>query len=327
MSPLRQRSSSRDKVQERILIAFCLHQEGIQCFERGNVNGARDCFHSSFALITRLLRETRNRDAFYFRGSPVSRESSLSPCFQDSATRPSSATHPCSFRKDNGNDGSSSSSSSPLEETTTNKMLSSPASENATNARVTRMISLHAPCSKQEQQHVGEEDDTAEFQPPIYTRLLSLPPKVTVKQFVFCTLYNLALSTQVSALSLVGEEQQQEEERASRIRQCVQQWDLLYPLQWKQGLNLRPLHGLAILHNLGHAKRLAGDSRASKICFRNVISALSILETRRQEVPERSFFMYQAICNLNRQELMEQSQQCPQRASGAVLSLTTASAA
>jgi hypothetical protein len=143
--------------------------------------------------------------------------------------------------------------------------------------------------------HADEQGD-----PVLFAQILDLPRKVTVNQFIFCSIYNFAVSTHLSAMLCRGGTADDDDAmRSMLLSKSVHLWDLVYPLQWKNCLNLKPCHGLAILLNMGHAKRLVGSTREAEHCFRNIISAVSILETRQQEVPDKSFFMFQAFISLN----------------------------
>ena len=79
------------------------------------------------------------------------------------------------------------------------------------------------------------------------------------------------------------------------MKRAVKQWGLVYALQWRQGLNLRARHGLAILLNLGHANGLTGNTPGSDACYQNILSAIHILESRKQIIPNKAFFLYNAF--------------------------------
>lgn len=143
----------------------------------------------------------------------------------------------------------------------------------------------------------GHEDEQGD--PVFFAQILDLPRNVTVNQFIFCSIYNFAVSTHLSAMMCGDDTADNVAMRSMLLGKSVHLWDLVYPLQWKQGLNLKPCHGLAILLNMGHCKRLVGSTREAEHCFRNIISAVSILESRQQEVPDKSFFMFQAFISLN----------------------------
>jgi hypothetical protein len=116
---------------------------------------------------------------------------------------------------------------------------------------------------------------------PIHAVPLNLPQQSTMNQFaLFVTLYNLALSTHLVALTL--------NDQAASMKQAARLWELVYSFQWRPSLNLRPLHALAILVNLGHAQGVVGNDAASKKCFENILSAIQILEGRNQAVPSKA---------------------------------------
>jgi hypothetical protein len=127
---------------------------------------------------------------------------------------------------------------------------------------------------------------------PLYSRILKLPLRCTPNQFLFTSLYNLAISTHLAALhSMVvrGDTDTQFMEDAAKL------WELVYAFQWRKSLNLRPIHALSILVNLGHIHSLIGNEVGSKKCFEMVLSACQILEGRNQEIPSKEFFLYQAL--------------------------------
>jgi len=127
---------------------------------------------------------------------------------------------------------------------------------------------------------------------PLYSRILKLPTKCSPNQFLFIALYNLAISTHLAALhSLVV----RGENDTKLIGEAAQLWELTYGFQWRESLNLRPIHALSILINLGHIQSILGNEDSSKKCFEKVLSACQILEGRNQEVPSREFFLYQAL--------------------------------
>ena len=247
------RQSAQSKQQKELNAIFSLHKEGIRCFEQDNIEVAKDSFKSAFSAITRLLRETRNRDSFYYRGSPLVRESEFSPLYSASTARDPSAGE--TSEQEHGK-------SSCLLALAASTAASPSTSPSTTN-----------------------DDDL-----PLFTQALHLPKSVTVNQFVFVTLYNLAISTHIAALSQATSSKQE-----TLMKRAAQQWGLVYALQWRPGLNLKPAHGLAILLNLGHAKSLTGNESGSNTCYQNILSAIHILESRRQNVPNRGFFLYNAF--------------------------------
>jgi hypothetical protein len=271
------RQSPMLKEQKELVAAFGLYQEGLGYFEQGKISAAQACFHSAFTATSHLLREARNREYFYFRGSPVCRQSSGAPTFR----RPE-------LNSRLGQEEKANRTSAHLESKLGSISISPSPTDIGAGARLAKLLS--SPSSS------SIEDDQDGMN--LFSRILDLPAKVTLNQFVFCSLYNLALSTHLSATLLI--ESADAARRRTILRQSSQLWDLIYPLQWTKHLNLRPCHGLAILLNMGHAKQSVGSIRESETCFRNIISAVWILETRQQEVPEKSFYMYQAFVNLNK---------------------------
>jgi hypothetical protein len=127
---------------------------------------------------------------------------------------------------------------------------------------------------------------------PLYSRILKLPLQCTPNQFLFTSLYNLAISTHLAALHSM---MMQGDADAKLIQDAAKLWDFAYAFQWRESLNLRPIHALSILVNLGHIQSLIGNEIGSKRCFEKVLSACQILEGRNQEVPSKQFFLYQAL--------------------------------
>jgi hypothetical protein len=120
----------------------------------------------------------------------------------------------------------------------------------------------------------------------IFPHPLNLPELFTIEQFAFITLYNLALSTYVSALV---------NNRSTRqLQKATELWELIYSLQWREELNLQPVHTLAILTNLGHARRVLGNEASSKVCYQNILTTLEFMRGRNEDVHYKSFFMYAA---------------------------------
>jgi hypothetical protein len=254
------RQPRRNRQQQELLAIVDLHKEALSYFEKGNIDTARDYFNSCFSSITRLLRETLNRDVFYYRGSPLVRESSSSPTYESSS--------------------SSSSPTGTIETTTTGK--------NNHHSEFALPIVTAAATTSSASPSTCESDDL-----PMYHRALLHLPKLglTINQFVFCTLYNLAMSTHLSALA-----QETQAKQEASMRRAAKQWGLVYALQWRHGLNLRPSHGLAILLNLGHAKSLiVGKELGSKMCYQNILSAIHILDSRKQNIPNKALFLYNAF--------------------------------
>lgn len=156
------------------------------------------------------------------------------------------------------------------------------------------------------QEHTGEynrDDDTkvmdiVDYQGkaiPIYSRILKLPRRCTPNQFVFLSLYNLAISTHLAALHSMMVRRSDDHETQLLIREASEYWELAYAFQWRDSLALKPIHALSILVNLGHIQSLMGNGDASKKCFENVLSACQILQGRNQEIPKKEFFLYQAF--------------------------------
>lgn len=241
------RQQVRSQKQQELNAILCLHREGMRYFERNKIDSAKDCFNSAFSSITRLLRETRNRNAFYFRGSPLVRESDFSPVY-------------CAYNQD----------------------VDVPASDE--QEKCTCSLAL---ASTPSTPNTGSSNG---YDMPLFTQVLHLPRSVTINQFVFVTLYNLALSTHLSGLAQTTPSKQE-----SLMQRAAQQWGLVYALQWRSGLNLKPAHGLAILLNLGHAKSLTGNESGSQTCYQNILSAIQILESRKHDVPNKDFFLYNAF--------------------------------
>lgn len=130
----------------------------------------------------------------------------------------------------------------------------------------------------------------------IHCRALKLPRLSTVNQFAFVTLYNLALSTHLSALLCARSVEKTPTEPTSvTMHTAAKLWALVYSFQWRPALNLKPVHALAVLVNLGYAQCGVGNIQGSKRCFENILSAIQILEGRNQTVPNRSFFVYSAF--------------------------------
>lgn len=256
---VRQRPTT--KQQHELKAIFTLHQEGLRCFEQYNLEAAKDCFNNSFSSITRLLRETRNRDSFYYRGSPLVRESNDNPIYSTGTPHNKNALDVIST----GEKKADSSSCSPV------LTLETTSASTAAN-------SMSSCCPN--------EDDL-----PLFPQALHLPKSVTINQFVFVTLYNLALSTHLAALSQAATSSK----RDTLMKRAVEQWGLVYGLQWRQGLNLKACHGLAILLNLGHAKALTGNESGSKTCYQNILSAIHMLESRQHDIPNKAFFLYNAF--------------------------------
>lgn len=121
---------------------------------------------------------------------------------------------------------------------------------------------------------------------PIHPRVLRFPEQCSINQFAFVTLYNLTLSTHIVALTCNAD---------TSMRQAARLWEIVYSFQWRQSLNLKPVHSLAILVSLGHAQDIAGNKLGSKKGFENVLSAIQILDGRKQQVPNKSFFLYSAF--------------------------------
>jgi hypothetical protein len=93
-------------------------------------------------------------------------------------------------------------------------------------------------------------------------------------QFAFVALYNLALSTHVSAL---------DNSRTRRsLQKAVDRWELLYSLQWREGLNLLRAHALIILTNLGHVRGILGIEADRKVCYPHIILITEDEELQRQ---------------------------------------------
>jgi hypothetical protein len=101
-------------------------------------------------------------------------------------------------------------------------------------------------------------------------------------QFAFVTLYNLALSTHVAAIM---------SKNRQMLQKSLELWDLVYCLQWREELNLQSVHSVAILHNIGHAHKLLGNEAHSKKCYQNIVTALTLMREREEELNYSTFFM------------------------------------
>lgn len=246
---------------QELLAIFALHSQGLDYFAKDNVEASRECFYSAFSLVTKLLRETKNRDILFFRGSPLARESDCSPIFVTSCRRNHSDNHE-DQQQEEEEEQSMHSQSCGLPSVA---VSSSNSSSTATRTRAMEDL-------------------------PMFSLPLQVPKLVTIQQFVFISLYNLALSTHLSALSHTTTEKQE-----VLMKRAVKQWGLVYALQWRQGLNLRAPHGLAILLNLGHANGVTGNVAGSNACYQNILSAIHILDSRKQVIPNKAFFLYNAF--------------------------------
>jgi tetratricopeptide (TPR) repeat protein len=108
----------------------------------------------------------------------------------------------------------------------------------------------------------------------------------SIDQFAFITLYNLALSTHIAAIT----EQRQQEE----LPKALQLWELVYSLQQKEVFHLQSVHTLAILTNLGHVHSMLGNEIDSRKCYQNVVTTLKVLINRKDKVNYGHFFMWAA---------------------------------
>lgn len=267
------RQRSQHPHRQELQAIFALHAQGLEYFAHEKIDASRECFFTAFSLVTKLLRETRNRDILFYRGSPLARESDSSPTFASSCRRELSLdcdqgdNRQEEEQHESMNRGLDNAASQPC---ITNTLLS------------TDDVSLASASSS--------SSSTTLEDLPMFALPLQIPKLVTIQQFVFISLYNLALSTHLSALSHPAPEKQE-----VLMKRAVKQWGLVYALQWRQGLNLRAPHGLAILLNLGHANCLTGNIPGSNACYQNILSAIHILDSRKQGIPNKAFFLYNAF--------------------------------
>lgn len=126
----------------------------------------------------------------------------------------------------------------------------------------------------------------------IFPHPLSLPELPTIDQFAFITLYNLALSTQISALT---------NNRSQQLKKATELWELVYSLQWRDELSLQPVHTLAILTNLGYSRRALGNDASARVCYQNILTTLEFMRGRNEDVYCKNFFMYAAHRMLNKE--------------------------
>jgi hypothetical protein len=114
--------------------------------------------------------------------------------------------------------------------------------------------------------------------------------RFSLDQFSFITLYNVTLCTHLTAMTSRSRQQ---------LQKSLQLWEMIYSLQWRDGLNLESVHTLAILNNMGQAHRLLGNEASSTKCYQNIERALTVLRERKEEVVFGGFFMYTAQLMLN----------------------------
>lgn len=247
--------SSAKHVRKEVDAVYCLHQEAAMLFETGRVEAARKASTNAFSAMNRMLRQIKRPHVFYFPGSPLVRCNQVSPEFSETLDM---QTFQLSFQVDS-----------------------------------TKCKSTTGPMNNMASRTLSDL--------PIHYRLLKLPEFSTVNQFAFVTLYNLALSTHLSAIlheSSSTTTQDDVDHKKSNIpdmQSAAKLWELVYSFQWCRALNLKPIHALAVLVNLGHAQCYVGNNEGSKKCYENILSAIQILEGRNQSIPHRSFFVYSAF--------------------------------
>ena len=103
------------------------------------------------------------------------------------------------------------------------------------------------------------------------------------EQFAFTSMYNLALSQHMAALTTT--------KSPHLINKAVMTWELVHSLQWREELNLQPVHTLAILSNLGHAYLLAGMDEKGNHCYETILGVLHIIRENKEKVDFSSFFI------------------------------------
>lgn len=107
--------------------------------------------------------------------------------------------------------------------------------------------------------------------------------RYSIERLAFTSVYNLALSTHMAALT------------TNKTIQCtvraVKLWELVYNLSDRDGLDLQPVHTLAILTNLGHSYLLSGMEERSYHCYHTILGVLQIIRENKEEVTFESFFM------------------------------------
>jgi hypothetical protein len=121
----------------------------------------------------------------------------------------------------------------------------------------------------------------------VFPHPLKLPEYVSMDQFVFITLFNLALSIHSDALKSPPPYCQED-----LYQKALELWDLAYSMQLQdEELKINYAHKLAMLTNLGHLHGIIGNRSSSKICYEHILGALhDLLRERKHDVSFWDFF-------------------------------------
>lgn len=140
----------------------------------------------------------------------------------------------------------------------------------------------------------------------LFPHALQLPqPELSLDQYAFCSMYNLALSTHMATLHFTRSRRQLE--KTARL------WEMLYNMldrgrhdldyrHRRDCLNLRSEHIMGVLSNLGHAQKLLGRKASSLNCYRNMLATLEFMKGRNQPIPFVQLFSYLAYWALIQDE-------------------------
>jgi len=288
--------SSSSSAYHKLQNLYVLHSEGVRAFEHGHVHNARRIFQHAFHNMNHTLRGgERGPGAFYFPGSPIVSQKggggeALIPLQFTAEAGTCSSTH-CGYdyypdeqqqQQQQQYDGSSKdhdamAAAATLGRTSLPSTTTTTTSNNNNNNNVYNSNEFFAP----------------------HSHLLHLPQPATIQELSLVSLYNLAMTTHLAALTPTDQEEEEDNSNNNNnnnmmlMVQAAKLWRIVYGFQERAQVAhlLQPVHALAVLVNLGHAHGVLGNVAHTHQCAQYILSVLQVLEGRQQDIPQRSYFL------------------------------------